>query len=239
MKTLNENWVTEGLIDFEYKKYLLLAYLKQVNACFFQQKLFPTLSDLVFHYRNLKELKERKTLMQKGFPKELKQADLMKARLIYEELIKNNDLMDELESIIAFALPKLEERVEEGKEIYEFYESQMDIEPVGISPVRLDEGYLFVSSEGKKKTKVYEYKVSVFENAKEKFRGIHMDYIQSVYKSISKTYESIKNELIQTRKHLPIPATYLVTSKMACPHTSTMLPIAKRLLIQEIVKYSE
>lgn len=239
MKTLNENWVTEGLIDFEYKKYLLLAYLKQVNKCFYRQELFPTLSDLVFHYQNLTELKERKTLMQEGFPKQLKAADLKRAQLIYEELINNGELMDELESIIGYALPKLQERVEEGKEIYEFYESHMDIEPIGITPMRLDEGYLFLTQEGKKKTKVYEYKVSVFESAKDKFRAIHMDYVQSFKKGISKTYEAIKLELIKNRKHLPIPATYVVTSKMSGPTNSTLVPIAKRLLVQEVVKYSD
>lgn len=32
MKTLNHNWLTEGLIDFEYKKYILLSYLQEVNT---------------------------------------------------------------------------------------------------------------------------------------------------------------------------------------------------------------
>jgi hypothetical protein len=31
MNKLSENWISEGWIDFEYKKYLLLAYLKNVD----------------------------------------------------------------------------------------------------------------------------------------------------------------------------------------------------------------
>jgi hypothetical protein len=34
MNDLSETWFIEGNIDFESKKYTLLAYLQKVNACF-------------------------------------------------------------------------------------------------------------------------------------------------------------------------------------------------------------
>jgi len=34
MKTLSETWFAEGYIDFELKKYTLLAYLQEVNKNF-------------------------------------------------------------------------------------------------------------------------------------------------------------------------------------------------------------
>ncbi len=34
METLNKNWLTEGWMDLEYKKYLLLAYLQETAASF-------------------------------------------------------------------------------------------------------------------------------------------------------------------------------------------------------------
>ncbi len=46
MKQLSETWFAEGFIDFELKKYTLLAYLQQVSACFNESKLYPQLSDL-------------------------------------------------------------------------------------------------------------------------------------------------------------------------------------------------
>ena len=54
MENLKDNWLTEGLIDFEYKKYQLLGYLQKVKDSFNRVELYPFLSDLVFHYRNLK-----------------------------------------------------------------------------------------------------------------------------------------------------------------------------------------
>jgi hypothetical protein len=34
MKQLSETWFVEGYIDFELKKYTLLAYLQQINKYF-------------------------------------------------------------------------------------------------------------------------------------------------------------------------------------------------------------
>ena len=34
MKTLPKNWLTQGWIDFEYKKYQLLAYLQEAEKEF-------------------------------------------------------------------------------------------------------------------------------------------------------------------------------------------------------------
>jgi hypothetical protein len=53
MERLKDGWLTEGLIDFEYKKYQLMAYFKHVKESFNRVELYPFLSDLVFHYRNL------------------------------------------------------------------------------------------------------------------------------------------------------------------------------------------
>jgi len=41
MKKLPTNWLTDGLINFEYKKYLLLAYLKSVEEEFESKRLYP------------------------------------------------------------------------------------------------------------------------------------------------------------------------------------------------------
>ncbi len=40
MSTLPKNWLTEGLIDFEYKKYILLSYTQQVKGSFKERKLY-------------------------------------------------------------------------------------------------------------------------------------------------------------------------------------------------------
>ncbi len=57
---LSETWFVEGYIDFEMQQYRLLAYLKYVNQLFDETKLYPQLSDVIFHYQNLEAFRANK-----------------------------------------------------------------------------------------------------------------------------------------------------------------------------------
>ena len=103
MKNLSETWFTEGFIDFELKKYTLLAYLQEVNKYFFQNKLYPQLADLIFHYNNIVAFRENKKYLQEHFPKKLTGIQIEKLQVLYEQLIEDTELMQELEEIINFS----------------------------------------------------------------------------------------------------------------------------------------
>src|SRR4051812_43718129 len=99
---LTQDWITNGNIDFEYKKYLLLAYLQQVDNEFEAKKLYPSFAQLIDHYRNLEVLKEQKKLLMSGFPKEITKVDLENLRFQYKDLIKDDELISEIDEIISF-----------------------------------------------------------------------------------------------------------------------------------------
>jgi hypothetical protein len=75
-----------------------------------------------------------------------------------------------------------------------------------------------------------------FEQSKEPMRGIQTEFVETSERSLTNTYENIKIQLIKKYKSLPIPAVYLVNSKLKFPYAQTLMPIAKRLLIKEISK---
>jgi len=87
MEKLSKDWLTQGLIDFEYKKYLLLAYLQTVKNSFDRIELYPFMADLVFHYRNLLAVKENKALIRESFPKEISLEEFKKLELSYKQLV--------------------------------------------------------------------------------------------------------------------------------------------------------
>ena len=64
MNFLSESWLIEGNIDFESKKYTLLAYLQRINRAFNENQLYPQLADLIFHFRNLQSFKDNKQLVK-------------------------------------------------------------------------------------------------------------------------------------------------------------------------------
>lgn len=235
MKSLNINWLTEGLIDSEYKKYILLAYLQWVKNSFLKQMLYPPLSDLVMHYNNLLTIKENKQLALNCFPKNISKIDMKKFKIEYETLFDKGDAyLQAIEEILVFSIPKIKEQLAEGKEIYDTIENKLEINPVGIIPLNAQEGYMFIRTGNQKMTAVFEYQVTIFETAEEKHRGIKTEYITSYPKSLTNTYENIKIDIIKNIKKLPNPATYAVECELSVPLKETLLPIAKRSLVRYI-----
>lgn len=231
-KKLNDNWITEQHIDFEYKKYLLLAYLQHVSERFEETRLYPALSELVKHYRNLVALREQKKNLFNSFPEKLSSADLEQFKLVYEKLCSDDQLMREIESIIAFSIPQIEQRLSEGKKIYDFIESKLNIYPVGIVPLHTDAGYMFISNGDAQETAVFEYQITIFDQPTERYRAIGVQYVASFDKNLRNSYENIKQELLHYNKNLPNPATYVIASELRLPMEDTLLPLAKRSLVK-------
>src|SRR5689334_10726979 len=154
MRQLSETWFAEGYIDFELKKYTLLAYLQAITKYFDENKLYPQLSDLIFHYNNIVAFRENKKFLQEQFPKKLTGIQLEKLQLLYEQMIQDNELMQELENIINYAAGEMKTTISSGAEIYEFVEEKLTISPVGILPLDIQEGYFFLRAGDTRATRV-------------------------------------------------------------------------------------
>lgn len=234
MKSLSETWFAEGRIDFELKKYTLLAYLQEVNKYFHENKLYPQLADIIFHYNNIVAFRENKKYLQEHFPKKLTGIQMEKLQLLYQQMIEDDELMMELEEIIHYSAGKIKSTIQNGTEIYEFVEGNISISPIGLVPLDTQEGYFFLSSGKVKSTRVYHYRLSIFEKHDEKYRSIKTSFIDNWQRSFSSTYEHIKSELIRQRKDLPNPAVYSIETALTFPVDETLLPIAKRSLVKFI-----
>ena len=234
MSTLSETWFIEGNIDFESKKYTLLAYLKKVNECFNEKKLYPQLSDVIFHYNNLLTFKQTKRLMQNRFPRRLTGIQLQKLELIYEEMIADDELMAEIEQITYYASQKMKTAITGGTDLYEYVEGNMTITPVGILPVDPDEGYFFLCDGSFRSIRVYQYRLSIIERADDRYRALRSHYVSAWERNFTNTYESIKADLMRQNRDLSTPAVYTIETKLAFPVDETLLPIAKRSLVRYI-----
>jgi hypothetical protein len=239
MVSLSANWFIEGSIDFEHKKYVLLSYLKQINQSFHSTELYPDLADLIFHYNNLIKFKKDKTSIQKAFPQRLTKTDIEKMALTYEKMVQDDALMQEIEQIITYALAKMDPALQEGKEIYEFVQSRINIETVGVVPLFPYRGYMLLRNGDDNATHVYEYQVTIFENQFEKQSGITTTFVNHYKRSLFYTPEAIRKDLIHSRSSIIAnPAVYHIESDISFPLEKTFLPLAKRSLIRLLSKAS-
>ncbi|WP_143310162.1 hypothetical protein [Chitinophaga vietnamensis] len=232
MGALSETWFADGYIDFELKKYTLLAYLQDINRYFNQHKLYPQLADIIFHYNNLLAFRENKQFLQQQFPKRLTTVNMEKLQLLYEQLIADDELMQELENIIQYSLPQMNNTIREGTELYEFVEDKLSISPVGLVPLDPAEGFMLLCDGHYRDVLVYAYRLTIFERHDEKFRGIHMHYLEAYKKDLVHTCEHIKGLLLRSHAEMPNPAVYCVETKLVMPINETLLPVAKRSLVK-------
>lgn len=233
MKSLGINWFIDGYIDFEHKKYVLLDYLQEINSHFDRSRLYPNLTDLIFHYNNLVQFKESKNTLQQAFPQRLTQADIAAVKLTYKKIIEDDNSLKEIELIIGYAMSQMDPAIKTGKEIYDFVERNLNIDPVGVMPLIPYHGYFTLRNGTEKGNWVYEYQITIFEGKDDKYRGINTRFVD-VYHGLTTTPESIKSDLIYRYKHLPNPAVYHVESEISFPLEQTLLPVAKKSLVKYI-----
>jgi hypothetical protein len=157
-----------------------------------------------------------------------------KLQMLYEQMIEDDELMQELEEIINYSAGKIKKTISNGTEIYEFVENQLNIFPVGIVPLEINEGYFFLAGGTNRETRVYQYALSIFQKQDEKYRSIKTEYVDFWDRSIVNTYENIKAELLRRKKDLPNPAVYCIETGLTFPLDETLLPIAKRSLVRYI-----
>jgi hypothetical protein len=234
MKSLSQTWFADGYIDFELKKYTLLAYLQEISQHFNKNELYPQFADVVFHYNNLVAFKENKKYLQEQFPKRLTGIQIEKLQLLYESLVEDDELMQELEDIINYASSTMQKTISNGTEIYEFIENRINIEPIGIMPLDQNEGYFLLCEGQCRNTWVYQYRLSIFEKHDEKYRSIKTEFVDVWQRNFVNSYHSIKAQLIKNRSDLPNPAVYAVETDLSIPMEETLLPIAKRSLVRYI-----
>ncbi len=233
---LQLNWFTDGIVDFEHKKYILLAYLKSVSDRFEAVKLYPELGELIGHLRNLKAFAENKELLASQFPKQFSGVDMNKLRLSYKAILEDGDVMAEIERIIHFAMPKMDQLARQGMEIYDYLEEQIEIEPVGIEPIYKKEGYLMLSENTAPDVRVYRYTYQFFTSDANRFVGFNTTYLFTELRSWLSHAVDVKYKLMKRFSDLPNPACYRIHSSVQMPIQETYLPLAKRLMMQRLAE---
>jgi len=207
MERLRPGWFLQGLWDEEYQRYRLLAYLQKVRRAFLAQRLYPPLTDLIDSYEELLVLAQ--------------------ARQATAAIDTPDDI---LYRIVQFALPKLEEGIQEGQEIYNLIEQQIQVEVIGIVPIYKAEGYVFLRRGAEKIVRAYYYEIRPLQD-KEGYVGIRLDPVDEfTFSMLSIPPIALREKLLQAHKKLPTPLTIAVESPLEVPLQETLLPIIKRNL---------
>lgn len=221
--------------DYEKRQYIILAELKKISNEFQYYKVYPHLSMLVELYRTIKDVKNRLSDLRGKFPKRIGKIDWVNKTIEHEVVFVDGTDLSAVEDLIIWALPNIERVIEEGIAIYEFVENELSVEHVGILPNYRDEGYLFVPDNRYKKLNLFRFEMSIFQSSEDPYRTLKTTYLRSINQGGAQLAPgSIKLQLIREEKEMPNPATYAVETQLDFPFDQTIMPVAKRKLIQAI-----
>jgi hypothetical protein len=190
----------------------------------------------VQHYQNLLDYKKQTESLKQDFPKALTAIDFQDFSLRFKSVIQDDAIMQELADIVDFSLPMMEQKLKEGKEIYDWIESKMSIYPLGLHSMRIDSGLVILATNHTSQANVYKYQITLFESSNDKYRGVSFSLIEQFQKSPFTTFESVKLEILSKHKFIAAPATYLLLCNTQIPFEESLLPVAKRRFMQYIAQ---
>ena len=234
--TSHSGWLTEGLLDAEYKEYTLLAWLQKVKGELRATKLYPALADVINKHRELTTIKKGIEQGKKNGP--VVGIDFARMQLLRGKLHNASSVETYLRELIERAMPHLENAMKEGKTLYDLIDSQVEFNPIGIQPLHVGEGYLIVThgSMGARGLKAYRYVKSKVERGGDAFLELSLKCVESRDLSRLETADAVKWSLIRKNRELPQPATFHAHMEWRVPLEPTLLPVARRKLLQEIAQ---
>ncbi len=219
---LGTDWFTSAPVDVEHKKWILLAFLRDVRHDFDNKIIYPHLKEINYHLQNLEKWAHSRELY---FKKELKGLDFEKMTLIYDTPEDSAD-MSELNAIVDYSISRFRKMFGIGREIWREVESQMLWHIVGIIPSYKNEGFIMLRVG--KEIIVYRYDI----------KPIIIDDVNIGLVEIMReewglgVYESLKLRIIK-ETDLPLPLTIAIESKIY-PIDNALIPIIKSLAVSKI-----
>ncbi len=233
MEPLSLNLFIGAVHDVEKTQFQVMGGLKKIQSNFHQNRIYPDLSALIDLYGTLQSISQSADALEALVPKRLKDVDLQNNTAIYDQSRLHDSDFEHILELIVWALPHIQQTIEEGKTMFEFVDENLAVEVVGILPTYLEEGYFFVPDNASSKVHCIKYEVSIFTHANERYRSLKTTVMQSLQHSlVMQPAQSMKLDLMKQYPELPNPATYSFTTELEFPFHETILPVAKRRLLR-------
>jgi hypothetical protein len=211
--------------DEEAARYRILDALQSVRRAFAANEVYPHLGDLIRLHEALTRLTDAAGAVQERQQGPLRGIDLEEGQLIYGDAAELPLLAD---ALARWALPRLADAIEEGRTLYEFVEQHAVVRAVGIVPSYQDEGYLLLPAPPR--VRVLRYAMALYEEPDGRYRALRTADIGEAPADVLPA--QLKQRLVRAHPELPNPATYRVETDLDFPVDATLLPVAKRKLLQ-------
>ena len=157
MSDMRPHWFLEDPIDFEYKYYVLMAYLMKVKENFNKAGFERYFKNLLSIKRDLESFIKNTEFSQKTLAKMTEE----ERDNFYNILDKNLDHIGEIEEIAKNSVLTIDNFLEENNEFYEKYKSLVEVESHCTRYNLWDQGFLIVRKKGEKTMRIFTWFFSI------------------------------------------------------------------------------
>jgi len=154
---LSEHWLTSNPIDFEYKKYLLLAYEQKMMAEYKKNKVYPYLTDIVDKLQYVNDFLKSAVSFEKS-NQSISHVDWIRHELQYESNI-HDDMFDELKLTAIMARNILSPLYLQFKNLYDEIDGSIVISGTKFTIFDKYEGYILLKYDMGRKEKIMKYDI--------------------------------------------------------------------------------
>lgn len=235
MGKLDDNWLTQPSIDYEYKKYVLLAYIQRAERELEQLRLYPTGSDALQELNRIQTFLTRLSENESSLPRELVGVDLQSKQLDYQSSCQAPEAFQIITSVAEYACERLTKLARKVAQLRSELLELIVLEPIGLLSPNPLFGYLFIEGP-RQAVQVYEYEPNTvsYRTDDTEPQRIKTTYYSTFSLSIANTFEHIKTTLVLTG-NIGNPATFLVRTQRELPLNETVLPLAT-VQLQNLLK---
>ncbi len=231
MRNLTLDIFTSSVEDQELSEYKVLAALKKYSDKLHKNLLYPSFGELIELWNMLHSLINQRKYLFNSKTHKISGTDFTDEKPLYEAETEEYDdySLSKLFDFITWATPKIKEVINEATAIFDFVESELSIEPVGIVPFYANEGYFSIPENGEGTIHVYRFKITNVFDSDVPFSTITTEHIERI--PISKfdfKADEFRIELTKKYPDLPSPAVYNICTTLDMPFNETILPVAKR-----------
>lgn len=213
MQMLDNDWLTNNPIDFEYKKYLLLAYDQQLSKKCDDQKIYPYFSDLIDKIKIVNEFQQNIKLFEQS-KVSVSKIDWHNKKLLYHSLLTDPNF-DEIKKIADYSKSILTDLYIKYRTLLDDVDGSIEISGCRVEIFNIYDGYIILRAG--RREKIFRYEV------------VRILYPNPHYRL--NTYKADMREYYNTRYTKNV---FDVVFKEDYPMKESILPVYKRKFLETL-----
>jgi hypothetical protein len=228
---LDTDWIFQGYVDMEHKKYVLLSFFQKLNKNLEEIKIYPIFTEISLHLGNIQTLIKKNKILY--IDKELTTDgdEISLDDLKFKEIPKlNKEEYDEFQNILTYSQPKLFDYFQILKSLWSVVYDKIDINVVkNKNNLKSRFGFFYFKKNGilyiwkytKRKTK------GEINFNKSSFELLYEDKISN--KKIEEIISTVSPKYVEKNENkFPI---FEIVCNEDLPLNETLLPISKRKVL--------